>query len=96
LERIAKKVCHVLALLVKQVIFRLCVIELLKHSFLMYTYVGLFAAKPRTVTGTGLNAEHWLRESQTIHEENAARLAAMSEAEILEEQQKLLATLGAV
>jgi hypothetical protein len=46
------------------------------------------------ITGKGLRGQEAEQEAQTIHEENVARLQAMSAEEILQEQQQLLAQLG--
>ncbi|XP_069861946.1 RNA polymerase II-associated protein 1 isoform X1 [Dipodomys merriami] len=48
--------------------------------------------RPHVVTGKGLSQEAE-QEAQTIHEENVARLQAMTPGEILQEQQQLLAQL---
>lgn len=48
---------------------------------------------PHLVTGTGLRDQEAEQEAQTIHEENIARLRAMTPEEILQEQQRLLAQL---
>ncbi|XP_006883054.1 PREDICTED: RNA polymerase II-associated protein 1 [Elephantulus edwardii] len=48
---------------------------------------------PHLVTGKGLVNQDAELEAQTIHEENLARLQAMSPGEILQEQQRLLAQL---
>ncbi|XP_048188637.1 RNA polymerase II-associated protein 1 [Perognathus longimembris pacificus] len=48
--------------------------------------------RPRVVTGKGLSQEAE-QEAQTIHEENVARLQAMTPEEILREQQQLLTQL---
>ncbi|KAM4829813.1 RNA polymerase II-associated protein 1 [Thomomys bottae] len=48
--------------------------------------------RPHMVTGKGLGQEAE-QEAQTIHEENVARLQAMTPGEILQEQQQLLAQL---
>ena len=49
---------------------------------------------PHLVTGKGLQGQEAEQEAQTIHEENIARLQAMTSEEILQEQQRLLAQLG--
>lgn len=49
---------------------------------------------PHLVTGEGLRGQKPEQEAQTIHEENIARLQAMTPEEILQEQQRLLAQLG--
>lgn len=49
---------------------------------------------PHLVTGKGLRDQEAEQEAQTIHEENIARLQAMTPEEILQEQQRLLAQLG--
>lgn len=49
---------------------------------------------PHLVTGKGLRGQEAEKEAQTIHEENIARLQAMTPEEILQEQQRLLAHLG--
>ena len=46
------------------------------------------------VKGSGLSASFAEREVKKIHEENAAKLAEMTEAEILEEQKKLISSIG--
>lgn len=48
---------------------------------------------PHLVTGKGLRGQEAEQEAQTIHEENIARLQAMTSEEILQEQQRLLAQL---
>ncbi|KAM5240978.1 RNA polymerase II-associated protein 1 isoform 1-T5 [Hipposideros larvatus] len=48
---------------------------------------------PHLVTGKGLRGQEPEQEAQTIHEENIARLQAMTPEEILQEQQRLLAQL---
>lgn len=48
---------------------------------------------PHLVTGKGLRGQEAEKEAQTIHEENIARLQAMTPEEILQEQQRLLAHL---
>uniref|UniRef100_A0A250Y7H5 RNA polymerase II-associated protein 1 n=1 Tax=Castor canadensis TaxID=51338 RepID=A0A250Y7H5_CASCN len=48
---------------------------------------------PHVITGKGLRGQEAEQEAQTIHEENVARLQAMSAEEILQEQQQLLAQL---
>ncbi|KAM7157842.1 RNA polymerase II-associated protein 1 isoform 2-T3 [Molossus nigricans] len=48
---------------------------------------------PHLVTGKGLKSQEGKQEAQTIHEENIARLQAMTPEEILQEQQRLLAQL---
>lgn len=48
---------------------------------------------PHLVTGKGLKGQEAKQEAQTIHEENIARLQAMTPEEILQEQQRLLAQL---
>ncbi|XP_036153884.1 RNA polymerase II-associated protein 1 isoform X5 [Myotis myotis] len=48
---------------------------------------------PHLVTGKGLRDQEAEQEAQTIHEENIARLQAMTPEEILQEQQRLLAQL---
>ncbi|XP_066550491.1 RNA polymerase II-associated protein 1 [Amia ocellicauda] len=47
----------------------------------------------RLVTGQGLGMPHSSLEAKKIHQENEARLSAMSKAEILEEQRRLLSQL---
>lgn len=49
---------------------------------------------PHLVTGKGLRDQEAEQEAQTIHEENIARLQAMTPEEIQQEQQRLLAQLG--
>nr|XP_034351905.1 RNA polymerase II-associated protein 1 isoform X2 [Arvicanthis niloticus] len=49
--------------------------------------------KPNLVTGKGLRSQAAEQEVQTIHEENVARLQAMTPEEILKEQQQLLTQL---
>ncbi|XP_006158727.1 RNA polymerase II-associated protein 1 isoform X2 [Tupaia chinensis] len=48
---------------------------------------------PHLVTGKGLRDQEAEQEAQTIHEENVARLQALTPEEILQEQQRLLAQL---
>ncbi|KAM6201575.1 RNA polymerase II-associated protein 1 [Rhynchocyon petersi] len=48
---------------------------------------------PRLVTGKGLMDHEAEQEAQNIHEENVARLQAMTPEEILQEQQRLLTQL---
>ncbi|XP_004687951.1 PREDICTED: RNA polymerase II-associated protein 1 [Condylura cristata] len=48
---------------------------------------------PHLVTGEGLRGQEPKQEAQTIHEENIARLQAMTPEEILQEQRQLLAQL---
>ncbi|XP_037358157.1 RNA polymerase II-associated protein 1 [Talpa occidentalis] len=48
---------------------------------------------PHLVTGKGLRCQEAEQEVQTIHEENVARLQAMTPEEILQEQRQLLAQL---
>lgn len=48
---------------------------------------------PHLVTGKGLRGQEAEQEAQTIHEENIARLQAMTSEEILQERQRLLAQL---
>lgn len=48
---------------------------------------------PHLVTGKGLSGHEAEQEAQNIHEENVARLQAMTPEEILQEQQRLLAQL---
>lgn len=48
---------------------------------------------PHLVTGKGLRGQEAEQEVQTIHEENIARLQAMTPEEIQQEQQRLLAQL---
>ncbi|XP_066197701.1 RNA polymerase II-associated protein 1 [Saccopteryx leptura] len=48
---------------------------------------------PHLVTGKGLRDQEAEQETQSIHEENTARLQAMTTEEILQEQQRLLAQL---
>ncbi|KAG8514613.1 RNA polymerase II-associated protein 1 [Galemys pyrenaicus] len=48
---------------------------------------------PHLVTGEGLRGQEAEQEAQTIHEENVARLQAMTPEEILQEQRQLLAQL---
>ncbi|XP_016067836.1 PREDICTED: RNA polymerase II-associated protein 1 [Miniopterus natalensis] len=48
---------------------------------------------PHLVTGKGLRGQEAEQEAKTIHEENIARLQAMTSEEILQEQQRLLAQL---
>ncbi|XP_007938614.2 RNA polymerase II-associated protein 1 [Orycteropus afer afer] len=48
---------------------------------------------PHLVTGKGLMGKEAEQEAQTIHEENVARLQAMTPEEILQEQQHLLSQL---
>lgn len=57
--------------------------------------VHLFAITgPGLVSGQGLQVRDSTGETKRIHEENQAKLQAMSQAEILEEQRKLLSQLG--
>ena len=49
---------------------------------------------PRLVSGLGLQGPNNQAESMRIHQENQAKLQAMSQADILEEQKKVLAQLG--
>lgn len=49
---------------------------------------------PLLLSGQGLGIANSAMETMKIHEENQARLQAMSKSEILEEQRKLLAQLG--
>lgn len=49
---------------------------------------------PLLLSGQGLAIANSAMETMKIHEENQARLQAMSQGEILEEQRKLLAQLG--
>lgn len=49
---------------------------------------------PLLLSGQGLGIANSTTETMKIHEENQARLQAMSKSEILEEQRKLLAQLG--
>ncbi|KTF74588.1 hypothetical protein cypCar_00029926 [Cyprinus carpio] len=49
---------------------------------------------PVLLTGQGLRIANSAMETRKIHEENQAKLQAMSQSEILEEQRKLLAQLG--
>uniref|UniRef100_A0A4W6FF74 RNA polymerase II associated protein 1 n=1 Tax=Lates calcarifer TaxID=8187 RepID=A0A4W6FF74_LATCA len=51
------------------------------------------AAGPRLVSGQGLGGPRSSGETMRIHRENQAKLQAMSQSEILEEQKKLLAQL---
>lgn len=46
------------------------------------------------MSGQGLQVNDSAGETTRIHEENQAKLLGMSQAEILEEQQKLLSQLG--
>ncbi|XP_007480203.3 RNA polymerase II-associated protein 1 [Monodelphis domestica] len=48
---------------------------------------------PHLITGEGLRSQETNREIQAIHEENMAKLHALSPEEILQEQQRLLAQL---
>uniref|UniRef100_A0A669E6Y4 RNA polymerase II associated protein 1 n=1 Tax=Oreochromis niloticus TaxID=8128 RepID=A0A669E6Y4_ORENI len=50
---------------------------------------------PRLVSGQGLQGPHSSGETMRIHVENQAKLQAMSQSEILEEQKKLLSQLDA-
>ena len=52
------------------------------------------ASSPPVACHHGADAHTHTSESRSIDEENRARLAAMSEEQILEEQRKLLQTLG--
>ncbi|XP_059143141.1 RNA polymerase II-associated protein 1-like [Physella acuta] len=54
------------------------------------TTPGISVAGPCVIDGAGLSASQSKLESQNIHEENVQKLSSMSEAEILDEQQKLL------
>lgn len=57
--------------------------------------VPLFAITgPGLVSGQGLQVRDGTGETKRIHEENQAKLQAMSQTEILEEQRKLLSQLG--
>lgn len=49
---------------------------------------------PVLLTGQGLGIANSAMETMKIHEENQAKLLAMSQSEILEEQRKLMAQLG--
>lgn len=49
---------------------------------------------PSLIDGSGLSATFGRTEVHKIHEENVARLSQMSQEEVLEEQRKLLETLG--
>lgn len=49
---------------------------------------------PKLVSGQGLRGPDGSGETMRIHRENQAKLQAMSESEIIEEQQKLLTRLG--
>uniref|UniRef100_A0AAQ5Y524 RNA polymerase II associated protein 1 n=1 Tax=Amphiprion ocellaris TaxID=80972 RepID=A0AAQ5Y524_AMPOC len=51
---------------------------------------------PTLVSGQGLGGSDSSGETMRIHKENQAKLQAMSQSEILEEQQKLLSQLGNV
>ncbi|NXS53434.1 RPAP1 protein, partial [Brachypteracias leptosomus] len=48
---------------------------------------------PRLITGEGLGSQKSEQEAQAIHRENLEKLQSMSEEEILQEQEKLLAQL---
>jgi hypothetical protein len=49
---------------------------------------------PSIIDGSGLSATFGKTEAHKIHEENMGHLSQMSEEEVLEEQRKLLQTLG--
>lgn len=51
-------------------------------------------SRPRLVSGQGLEGPDGPEETDRIHRENQAKLQEMSQAEILEEQKKLLSQLG--
>ena len=60
-------------------------------------YLSVIAARPTTsviVTGEGLKEGGSKEDAEKIHMENMDRLSSMSEAEIIQEQQKLLESLG--
>lgn len=69
----------------------------IKLWFLLFTLfsVPLFAVTgPGLLSGQGLQVRDSAGETKRIHEENQAKLREMSQAEILEEQKKLLSQLG--
>lgn len=49
--------------------------------------------RPRLITGEGLGSQKSEQEAQAIHKENLEKLQSMSEEEILQEQERLLAQL---
>ncbi|NWS69898.1 RPAP1 protein, partial [Crotophaga sulcirostris] len=53
----------------------------------------LTSQRPRLITGEGLGSQKSEQEAQAIHEENLKKLQSMSEEEILQEQERLLAQL---
>ena len=60
-------------------------------------YVCLFSGRTessRLVSGQGLDLQDGTTEALKIHQENQAWLEGMSQREVLEEQQRLLAKLG--
>jgi len=54
----------------------------------------LTSQRPCLITGEGLGRQKSEQEAQAIHKENLEKLRSMSEEEILQEQEKLLAQLG--
>uniref|UniRef100_A0A7N6BA58 RNA polymerase II associated protein 1 n=1 Tax=Anabas testudineus TaxID=64144 RepID=A0A7N6BA58_ANATE len=58
------------------------------------THVLTLFSGPRLISGQGLAGPNSSGETTRIHRENQAKLQAMSESEIIEEQKKLLSQLG--
>lgn len=54
----------------------------------------LTSRRPCLITGEGLGSQKSEEEVQAIHKENLEKLQSMSEEEILQEQERLLAQLG--
>lgn len=68
----------------------------LTKAFMIYVCGSVIdrVGGPLLLSGQGLAIANSAMETMKIHEENQARLQAMSQSEILEEQRKLLAQLG--
>lgn len=65
-------------------------------GYKVHHIIGIFigTAGPCAIEGTGLSATFGKDEAIKIHQENVQKLHSMPEAEIYEEQQKLLEILG--
>lgn len=62
--------------------------------FLSLSVPSAVVLSPRLVSGEGLTGPDSSAETTRIHQENQAKIQAMSQSEILEEQKKLLSHLG--
>lgn len=69
-------------------------VPLILLVFVITSLSPIAASGPRLVSGQGLLGPDSTEETQRIHRENQAKLQGMSQAEILQEQRKLLSQLG--